>query len=40
MLDADPNLDRCRVQRMARTWIGRVRIEGELAICEAEITAS
>lgn len=40
MLDSDPNLDRGRIARMARTWIGRVRVEGELAICEAELTVA
>jgi protocatechuate 3,4-dioxygenase beta subunit len=40
MLDSDPNLDRARIAKMARTWIGHVRIEREVAIVDAEITAS
>ncbi|HEY5923679.1 MAG TPA: hypothetical protein VIV11_18485 [Kofleriaceae bacterium] len=39
MLDSDPKLDRERIAKMARTWIGRVRVEAGVAICEAEITA-
>lgn len=39
MLDSDPNLDRARIAKMARTWIGRVRVEGDVAICEVEVTA-
>jgi protocatechuate 3,4-dioxygenase beta subunit len=40
MLDHDPKLDRGHVAKMARTWIGRVRVEGDLAICDAEITTA
>jgi hypothetical protein len=36
---SDPNLDRARIVRMARTSIGRVHVDGQLAICDAEITA-
>jgi protocatechuate 3,4-dioxygenase beta subunit len=39
MLDSDPKLDRERIARMARTSIGRVRLEGDVAICEATLTA-
>jgi protocatechuate 3,4-dioxygenase beta subunit len=37
MLDSDPNLDRARIAKMARTWIGRVRVEGEIAILDADV---
>jgi hypothetical protein len=39
MLDSDPSLDRERVKRMLRTWIGRVRVDGARVILEADIVA-
>lgn len=39
MFDHDPSLDRARIAKMARTWIGRVRVEGSRVICEADIVA-
>jgi protocatechuate 3,4-dioxygenase beta subunit len=39
MLDHDPTLDRERIAKLSRTWVGNVRIEHDIAICDAEITA-
>jgi protocatechuate 3,4-dioxygenase beta subunit len=39
MLDTDGALDRDHIARMARTWIGHVRVEAGRAVCDVEITA-
>jgi len=39
MLDVGQPIDRGHIAKMARTWVCRVRVEDELAICDTEITA-
>jgi protocatechuate 3,4-dioxygenase beta subunit len=39
MLDSGGPIDRDHIARMARTWIGRVTVEGGRAVSDVEITA-